>query len=258
MDAALMNLDYKIHTDENYLIESIYNLIDSEDKLLVSLTESIETDTNISKYVPLIESVDNINDLSKDAKDIKDEKGAIKFLDKVTTSLKKLFDWWYKEDPDKKCQTLRIVLKSAMKLLSLILTLYVPSKVMAPKILNSGAGKAISKVAYSGGSKLLNRFFSKKAIATTIALVGFTEIETMIKSIDHSIYVRMNSKDLDANIKEYDITIDKLNNMLDDKNNEPVKKQLEAMKASTEKSLAALMKIKNERDKEFGEKEDKK
>lgn len=264
MDINALSLEYDIVSSKNSeetLLNYIYESIDNANLNLFPLLESCGD--LVSKYSVLIEAVDELhtieteaNELAKSESDTDEKKMGI--IKKAITSIKNLFNWWYKEEPDKKFNTLRIILKISLQILNIIVVIWAPGRAAITKTLTrSKAGEAVGKIAYKGSKKIPKKLFSQSAILTTIVRVGYGQALKFINSIDNAAYEKINLNSIDHNIKSYDAAIDKINDMIEKTEAEPVKNELIATRKSLESSLAALIKIKEKRDMKIKKKEEK-
>lgn len=240
----IVNLLYTCDNFDDTLIECIDAMIDGE---YYPLTESIEALPKLSEYSILIESAEEISDVKKEIKNIKNEKDPEKInniFDRITKAVRNAFNWWYKVDPEKKHKTLHTILKLLVAVLSIIFVIWGPGKVAIVK--NVAARLPIG---YEGANGVLKFFFSKTKIASIMVSTIYGQILKVINNIDSRIEVAINVKDIDKSIKEYDKAIDMINDMLSEVEDPQIKKELEKTKENIERSLRDLMKIKERIDK---------
>ena len=236
---SVANLLYSSDDFDSVVIECIDAIIDGKE---YPLNESIEIFPKLSEYSVLIESADEINNVKKEIKNIKNEKDPEKInniFDRITKAVRNAFNWWYKVDPEKKHKTLHTVLKLLVSVLGIIFMIWGPGK--AAIIKNIAARLPIG---YEGANGVLKFFFSKTKIASIMVATIYGEILKVIHNIDERIEIAVNIKDIDKSIKEYDKAIDMINEMLSEVGDPQIKMHLEKTKANIEKSLSDLIKIK--------------
>lgn len=245
-DYNLTMMDHDVRDD--YIIDKIYESIDSEEHLS-AIFEAAETMPLYNKYSVLLEAVDELNNIKIELTEISKEKDANIFK-RIINGLRKLFNWWYKEDPNCKFRSLKVVLKILLPIIGLIITLYgmpATTNKLAGKLLNTKAQKVISKISYHGKGKHLSKMFSERANAMAIIRIIYSNILTFIKKTDHKIYSKVNENDINLNIKELDKTVDKLNEMIENAD-DLIKPDLIKSKNAAEESLKNLMQLKEEQD----------
>lgn len=208
----------------------------------ISLNESVSfiDPCEYNDYKILIESVIETKDIERESKKDKSESEHIKFIEKCNNRLKDLFNWWYKVEPDKKFQSLRIVIKTIMKILNVVLGVSFPYK---GKVVNKLEPHVAKYVGYKGNNALLKKLLSSKAITTHIVLIIVSQIASIITKIDEKIYVNVNKVDIDKNIDQYDKSIDDLNDRISKETDEDILKTLIKTKKSMESALAELIRI---------------
>lgn len=212
------------------LLEDINDILDGHAAVL---TESIGYISEYKWLSPLYESAMDISDLEKEYKNINDA-NKNSFFKKCITKLKKLIDWWYKEEPDKQFKTLRTVLKASLKIFGLIIMIYAPgTKFVSSRI-----------IGYKGANKILKYFLSSKSIAHGIMTSFYANILKTINNISNKKYESINSKDIDNNIKQFDAEIDSLNDKIEKADSEYVKDIYREQKKELENILAKLIKLK--------------
>jgi hypothetical protein len=236
---SVVNLLYGCEDFDTTVIECIDAMIDG---IEYPLNESIEILPRLSEYSVLIESVDEITNVKKEIKNIKNEKDPEKInniFDRIIKALKNAFNWWYKIDPEKKHKTLHTVLKLLVSVLGIIFVIWGPGKAA---IIKNVAARL--PVGYEGTNGVLKFFFSKTKLASIMVASIYGEILKVIHNIDTRIEAAVNTKDIDKSIKEYDKAIDMINEMLSEVGDPQIKMHLEKTKANIEKSLSDLIKIK--------------
>lgn len=256
MNAVLFaNKLYTSKESDKLMMEAINKFVDS-DLLVFPLNESIELAPQFSNYIPLIESIEELKDIENDIKDAKnetdlDKKGNI--LSRLTKSIKKLIDWWYKIEPDKKFNSLRSILKILLSALVLILSIKNPkmkegSKRLAKKLPVGTDNKPfdIGMIGKDSAKTIAKSIFSKETIAASIIAIAFQKLLEGLEKIDKLIEYNVNKEDLDKNIKYFDETIDKINDMIEVCDNPDIKKELIKSRENAKKSLARLTYLKDE------------
>ena len=152
----MSNLLYNGEDIDNTIIECIDSILDGKE---YPLTESIEFCPRLFEYSVLIESAEEISNIKKNINDIKLEKDPEKInniFTKMINSMRNVFNWWYKIDPDKKYKTLHTVLKILVSVLGIILVILSPGKsIIAKKIATK------LPIGYEGINGVLKFFFSK-------------------------------------------------------------------------------------------------
>ena len=195
------------------LFEMLSVKLDIDEYIPESLSENVSMSHIFNRYIPLIEAVDEIteakNNLSKLKSSDSEEKEGI--LKKCMKSFKRLIDWWYKIEPNKKFKMLHIILKILVSIVSFVAELYISSKI-TNKVLNT-------KVVNNMPDKIINigkrERSIKKTIISLVLNLGMGRIIDFITSItSDKIKIAVNKKDLDKNIKEIDSSIDKINEKL--------------------------------------------
>ena len=241
---------------ESLILEYIDSNIDSVDDVYYPLTEAIGMFPELSTYSVLIESVNEIKKTEKEineAKGEKDPEKKIKFIDKIIQSVKNLFNWWYKIEPDKKFKTLHTILKILVKVIALIILIYYPEKALLTKGI-----AARLPIGYEGSNKILQILISKKVIAATIVRSIINQIYKVIGSLNKKAEFSANIKDIEKSIAEYDKAIDEINKLLEETGDPQIKMNLEKTKKDLEDTLRLLIKIKEDYDKESEKKNNKK
>jgi hypothetical protein len=214
------------------LLEDIYDSIDNDQFIL---NEAISFMDEYKWLKPLHESVSDISDLEKDLTKLNDDsKEKETLLKKCINKLKSLYNWWYKEEPDKKFKTLRIVLKISFKLLGIILILTAPGKKLIAKHI----------IPYTGSNKILKKLITSKKIAYSLTSSFYMNIINTFNKIEKQNIENVNMKDIDKIIKEIDSQIDLLYNKLETCSDED-KDLLLKQKKELENVLAKLIKIKD-------------
>ena len=235
----MSNMLYNSEDIDDTIIECIDAKLDGKE---YPLNESIEFCPKLLEYSVLIESVDEISNVKKDIKNIKNEKDPKKInniLDRITKSVRDAFNWWYKVDPEKKHKTLHTILKLLVVVLTIILIIWGPGKGIIIKNI-----AARLPIGYEGAKGVLAFFFSKTRIAAILVSTIYAKILSVIHKIDLKIEESVNAKDIDKSIKEYDKAIDILNDMIKEVGDPQIKMHLEKSKKNVEESLSELIRIK--------------
>lgn len=240
---------------DDMIINKLYESIGNSDELNVLEESASFIDINKS-YNVLVESISVYNDLKKESKNLDDVDKQIGFFGKCKKTLKSAFDWWYKEDPNKKFKTLRIILKLALDIAVLIIGIKLPgSEKLADKALMSTVGNVARKISYKGSNKILRKMLNERAILLATIKTIYFSLLGVIRKIDKSIYSSINSKDIEANIQAYDKAVDRFNNLIEKTDDPTEKKVLIESKKNMEDSLAELIKLKNDAEKFNAKKE---
>ena len=235
----MSNMLYNSDDIDSTIIECIDAKIDGKE---YPLNESIDFCPKLLEYSILIESVDEIANIKKEAKNIKNEKDPEKInniFDRIIKSVKKAFNWWYKVDPEKKHKTLHTILKILVSVLSIIFVIWGPGK----KVIIKNVAARLP-IGYEGANGVLKFFFSKTRIAAILVGTIYGEILQVIHNIDSRIEAVVNTKDIDKSIEEYDKAIDMLNDMIQEIGDPQIKMHLQKSKDNAEKALSDLIKIK--------------
>lgn len=260
-----MNMQYEYdlinsNITDDELVDLLCEMIDNTSTEKNVLLESI-SHNEFKSYSVLYESINEINSIDKNL----DNKNLIS---KLKNNAVKVFNWWYKEDPNKQYKTLRAVLKILFKILKIILPIILLKKAM-PTIMKTEAGKTykealsacgaiadygiskipvVSKIATMKITKNTTKFLSKFVNETTILYTFIKKcydiISNNVNIIDDKFYEIVNKKDLDKNIAELDSQIDALNDKMGSASPE-LKQEIENVKKPIEKSLANLVKLRN-------------
>ena len=226
------------------LLEMLSVKLDIDEYIPEPLTENVSISYIFNKYRPLIEAVDEItevkNDLSKLKSSDSEEKEGI--LKKCVKSFKRVIDWWYKIEPNKKFKMLHIILKILVSIVSFVAELYISSKI-TNKVLNT-------KVVNNMPDKIINigkrERSIKKTIISLVLNLGMGRIIDFITSItSDKIKIAVNKKDLDKNIKEIDSSIDKINEKLSKEYDEETRISLIKTKKELSDTLSKLIKLKD-------------
>jgi len=244
---STLNLLYESEDMDSTIIECIYNNLINKEKY--PLTEASGL-MDLTKYQVLIESVDEINDVEDEISKTKSEDDPEKkemLLKRVVINLKKVWDWWYKVDPDKKFKTLHLILRIVFKVVGLILIIYAPGK---GAIAKNVSARMPANLGYKGTKKVLKKIASKEAISMEIARTIYSQIIMVLKSLNNKAKFKANIKDIDKAIAEYDATIDKLNELIEQTGDPQIKMSLEKSKKDAETALATLIKMKENHDEE--------
>lgn len=216
---------------EDIILENVYEIIGTGKRIdnINILTESVSMNPSISKYSLLIEAVDAVAEVEKDIEKAKTEDDKENIFKKLANSLKKLYTWYFKEDPDKKCKKLRVVLKVTFNVLLIVLPVFLKETTAAKK-----AAKLIVKTLPVKHKTAKGLVYT--AISSGIGLIG---------TIDQKVWEKANKKDIDNTMKEYEDEISKLEGLLEKTNDPDTYEKLLKLKHSHESSLAKLARLKN-------------
>lgn len=240
----LENIDFGF---EDAMVTALYESIDNP-KYLNILTESIDINNDIIlEYKPLIESVEKYHNLKNEKPKSTDSPTKIfKFFSKCKQTAKNVFNWWYKEEPDKKLKNLKIVLKILISITLLVLAIKLPgSGAIADKVMFTKTGNIARTIGYKGSSKILSQLFNARSLVLITIKTIYLSIIEALNLISSDIYTKVNMKDIDSNIKAYDESIDKLNDKIDNEKDPKTKDFLIKHKKDLENVLAKLEQIKN-------------
>lgn len=242
-DIDLMNSN-DIDTD---IVDILYESIDNYDMLNVLEESAIAFTAVNNDYRVLIEAIEDTNSLRKEAAAASnDNNKQIGFLKKCKNTVRSIFDWWYKEDPDKKHKTLRLVLKLVIEITVLILEIKTPGAgMLANKALMTKAGNVARRISYKGDKKILRKLLNERAILLAAIKTIYVSILMWLKKIDNYAHDKINSADIDKNITAYDKAVDRLNDLISKTDDPKEKEILVQSKKNIEDSLAELIKIKN-------------
>lgn len=250
-----MNYMSRYYELQKTLNESVYNNESSVDVLLemlsirldlnecnpLPLTESSIVVNEFSEYIPLIEAVDVISsakeELSKLSESKNDDNKKDTILAKSLKSVKKLIDWWYKIEPDKKFKTLHTVLKVISHLLIIFIDMYISFKI-SDKVLGVKAVSSLPDKTIKIGKNV--SFSIKSKVVFSIVNLGLSQISDFVGQLSCKLEYLVNKKDLDKNISEIDKTIDKLNDLMDKTDDFDEKKQIKEYVNNLSKTLAKL------------------
>ena len=228
------------------------------------MNESINYNPDLKYYFPLLESVKELKDCEESIKELKENKDDEKVIDKLLISLKKVWDWYFKADPDKKFKTFHIILRICINLLIFILPIIYPYGNIVKSISHSKIGMKIPNIHLPRKLKpnsILHKIIDKIIITTVhkgrVVIVRegiiLNAIRTIIigackafSEIIHKAEIKSNLKDIDANIKYLDTMIDSYNKMIEESNSDVVIKDLKQQRSVLEDTLAKLIKIKEE------------
>ena len=234
-------------------ITNLYNITSSDDdKILDYFTECINLNKKpdmllnesmlYSEYEILfettseiIEAQHEINNLTKNIKSEKDYTEKVALLDKLSDSFKKLVNWWYKIDPNKKFKTLHFILNLSTSILLLLFTF--KSIKHAGKI----SAKAALNINLLNGSR--KAFNIKCGIIMTIIGLALNGILAFLSKKSEDLYEKINSKDLEKNIAEYDKAIDKINEIIEKTDSEEDIKKLNKIRRNYDQALYQLYKV---------------
>ena len=226
------------------LFEMLSVKLDIDEYIPESLSENVSMSHIFNRYIPLIEAVDEITEAKNNLSRLKssDDKEKESILKKSMRSFKRLIDWWYKIEPNKKFKMLHIILKILVAIALFVAELYISSKV-TNKVLNT-------KVVNNMPDKIINigkrERSIKKTIISLVLNLGMGRIIDFITSItSDKIKIAVNKKDLDKNIKEIDSSIDKINEKLSKEYDEETRISLIKTKKELSDTLSKLIKLKD-------------
>lgn len=246
MDSSLAILNSINYSDDidSTIIECVENILFKDNNCYDALIESINIIPEIEEYRTLIESATEIKAVQQEISSNKINKNApvedkISAIDKILTPFKKLIDWWYKVDPEKKYKTMHIILKCAIDILILVVSNRIASKLTITKEI----GKRLP-IGYEGSNKLMNKLFSRESIASGMVSSVVLMIKNFLKGIDDHIEYKVNKKDLDKNIKIFNASVETLNDLIYDCEDPITKKDLMKKKSNIEMALSKLIKMK--------------
>lgn len=249
---------------EDIFLESLSRYITGETSELDILNESIEYNPDLSEFKPLLEAVKEIKDCNDTLNELKTNKDE-NVINKLLTSLKKLYDWYFKAEPNKKYKTFHTVLKISVTVLSIVLPLIYPYSKAVTKLSATKLGKMIPniKIGKNIGNNSVVRSILSKIVITKVTKSGkiiitregiiLTVIRVMVlnvcklfSDILHNEEIRANQKNIDENIKKLDSMIDEYNDMIKKSDSDVLIKNLTDQRNELEKTLAKLIKIRNE------------
>lgn len=230
------------------LLEMLSIKLDADQYIPTSLTENINVINLFNEYLPLIEAVELVNsdkDSSSDSDSNNNSEGDTKkkkeFIAKCADSVRKLIDWWYKIEPDKKFKTLHLILKIVVQLVSAVV-----SFVLISKVSKQVAGIDIIKSIPDKRIKFSHVDISiKNNVIYTIVSTAISAITGFVKGLSNKVEYVVNKKDLDKNISEMDKSIDKINDLLGKTDDVNEKKRLQKTKSDLSECLAKLIKLRD-------------
>ena len=212
------------------LLEMLSIKLDADQYIPTSLTENVNVINLFNEYLPLIEAAELVNsdkDNSSDS-DSNNSEGNTKkkkeFIAKYTNSVRKLIDWWYKIEPDKKFNSFVLISKVSKQVAGIDIVKSIPDK----RIKFSHVDISI-----------------KNNIIYTIVSTAISVITGFIKGLSNKIEYAVNKKDLDKNISEMDKSIDKINDLLGKTDDVNEKKRLQKTKSDLSECLAKLIKLRD-------------
>lgn len=208
---------------------------------------------------PLIEStgygeaVKYVNDFNKYKKEFNESGNDIKkktsIVKKLTDLVKGLFNWWFKEEPDKKFKELRFVLKLSLAITALVLIFKAPGAgKLANKILPTNVGTVFRKIGYKGSSNVLRVFFSAESILLNTIRILYGKIVGKIYDLGEKVHDKINMKDIDANIEAYEKASKEIEDKIcdhKDELDENTLKVLRQQKNALDDTVAELVKVKS-------------
>lgn len=241
-----LDLELSILNNEDNIIDFLCECISDDSKIEV-LSESVMLLLENTEYKEAVNYTVEYKKLKEQFKNCGDEESAKGIIGKLKANLKALSRWWYKEEPDKKFKTLKLVLEMAVAVTVLICSIKMPggSKV-ATKALNSKVvGGAIKKISYKGSKKALVRAFGPVAVTRGLTRGIYLIMIDLIQTLSNSHHDKVNKVDLDNNIKACDKAIDALNSKLSNMNDDdPNRVEVEREVKDVEGVLRALMNVK--------------
>lgn len=255
----LNKFDLDLNNSDDYIIDLIYESIGDENNLNIIYECASESIMQFTNYGPIIEAVNEYNNIKKEIKNDKkyiknnknNPKKQLDLIDKLKKICKDAFDWWYKEEPNKKFKKLRIILRICLEITFLIFMVYNPgAEIIANHAMLGSLGKISRKIAYKGLNIHLLKLFNAESILLMTIRIIYSALVSFIFKFDNDIYDDVNLKDIDLNIKEFDNAIDKLNDQImkldkDDKRRNILIKS----KKDLEDVLCQLEKIRNRHNK---------
>lgn len=247
LEKSLNESVYNNNLSVDILLEMLSIKLDADQYIPTSLIENVNVINLFDEYLPLIEAAELVNsdkDNSSDS-DSNNSEGNTKkkkeFIAKYTNSVRKLIDWWYKIEPDKKFKTLHLILKIVVQLISAV-----ASFVLISKVSKQVAGIDIVKSIPDKRIKFSHVDISiKNNIIYTIVSTAISVITGFIKGLSNKIEYAVNKKDLDKNISEMDKSIDKINDLLGKTDDVNEKKRLQKTKSDLSECLAKLIKLRD-------------
>ena len=123
--SEITNLYNVTSSDDDKILDYLTECINLNKKPDMLLTESIlysEYEILFEATSEIIDAQHEINNLTKNIKSEKDYTKKVALLDKLSDSFKKLVNWWYKIDPNKKFKTLHFILNLSTSILLLLFT----------------------------------------------------------------------------------------------------------------------------------------
>lgn len=223
---------------EDLLIEMIDARLESDNNPFFSLTENISVAPNnelINIYRPLCEAVDELSEITSDL-----SKADPKKADNI---FKRVVDWWYKIEPNKKFKTLHTVIEIGFKVLKIAYFVYsmIPSK--SPTNLISGkiasSRTRLGKVVSTASKNVVGRFIVNGVINGIINL-----LLDFLGEINNFVKIKVNEKDIDTNIKCFQNSIERLEKLQKTETDPKAKKKLQKAINQMGKSLVQLERLK--------------
>ena len=247
LEKSLNESVYNNSLSVDILLEMLSIKLDADQYIPTSLTENVNVINLFNEYLPLIEAVELVNsdkDSSSDS-DSNNSEGNTKkkkeSIAKYANSVRKLIDWWYKIEPDKKFKTLHLILKIVVQLISAVV-----SFVLISKVSKQVAGIDIIKSIPDKRIKFSHVDISiKNNVIYTIVSTAISAITGFIKGLSNKVEYTVNKKDLDKNISEMDKSIDKINDLLGKTDDVNEKKRLQKTKSDLSECLAKLIKLRD-------------
>lgn len=268
MDKILCKETYFDNDIETLFLESLSNYVYGASENISILNESIGYNPNLKEYSILLESAKEIKDCEKSIKDLKiesdDKKESV--VKKLIDSLKKLSDWYFKADPDKKFKTFHIILRLIVNILLVILPIIYPYGNIVKVVSNTKFGKMIPNIHLprklkpdSFLHKVLSKFIItaikdnrvvivREGIVLTLIRTLLLTISQSLRKIISNIEIKSNIKDIDKNIKALDNAIDEYNRMIESSNSDVVINDLKEQRRALEDTLAKLIRIKESKE----------
>lgn len=242
-----------INKNDTYIIDFLCECISDEDTFSVLEECAVYPLLESTEYREATDFTKEYNELKKELKSIgsDDYDKQTGVINKITSYVKRLYNWWFKAEPDKKFKTLRLVIKILLFITMLVITYRFTrygTKLIANHLLPTPhIGAAARKIGYKGVKKIPKKLFSAEAILRTVVSLAFDSIQRIVIDIYYKCEDKVNLKDIDANIEAYDHALDKLNNLMCEYKDEIDEKRMTSLKkqkSSIEDTLAKLIKIK--------------
>lgn len=247
LEMTIINKDYDSIID--YLCECVTddnNMIILQECAAYPLLETAGCEQEVKFIEEYNELKKELNNLNGD-----DIEGRTGVIHKISNYVKRLINWWFKVDPNKKFKNVRLVIKILLAITLFVITFKFSktiSKQIASNILPTSAGAVARKISYKGTNKVLKSLFSAESILITSIRLGYNFILSKLIGTYYDCKDKVNLKDIDSNIDAYENALDKVNGLLCDYKEEmddKTEKELRKHKNSLENSIAMLTRIKS-------------